>query len=155
MTFECDGPGLPAERTKTGRAHLVHLAPQALAVLQALKRITGKKRYVFASPLRPKQAIYGRAVNNSLLTMFKSGKLPNVTQCHVHDFRRTLITRLPDLGIEPFIGHKIANHVLSGVFAHYNHNSYEDQRKAALEIWADRLETLVRGANIAQLHKVA
>ena len=25
---------------------------------------------------------------------------------------RTLITRLPDLGFEPFIGHKIANHVM-------------------------------------------
>jgi integrase len=146
---------LPAERTKTGRAHLVHLAPQAIAVLQALKQITGKKRHAFASPLRPKQPIYGRAVNNSLLTMFKAGRLPNVTQCHVHDFRRTLITRLPDLGIEPFIGHKIANHVLSGVFAHYNHNSYEEQRKAALEAWAARLETLVTGSNVTQLHKAA
>jgi integrase len=146
---------LPAERTKTKRAHLVHLAPQAVAILHTLKTITGKKRHAFASPLRPDQAIYGRAVNNSLLTMFKSGKLPNVTRCHVHDFRRTLITRLPDLGFEPFLGHKIANHVLSGVFAHYNHNSYEEQRKAALTAWAVRIETLTRGANVAQLHKVA
>jgi hypothetical protein len=95
-------------------------------------------------PLRPGQAIYGRAVNNALLTMFKQGKLTNVTQCHVHDFRRTLISRLPNLGFEPFLGHKIANHVLSGVFAHYNHNSYEAQRKAALEAWAARIEMLAR-----------
>lgn len=146
---------LPAERTKSGRAHLVHLAPQAVAILQALKPITGKKRHTFASPLRPKQAIHGRSVNNSLLTMFKAGKLPNVTQCHVHDFRRTLISRLPDLGFEPFLGHKIANHVLSGVFAHYNHNSYEAQRKAALEAWAARLELLTAGANVIQLHLAA
>lgn len=146
---------LPAERTKSGRAHLVHLAPQAISILQALKPITGKKHHAFASPLRPKQAIYGRAVNNSLLTMFKAGKLPNVTQCHVHDFRRTLISRLPDLGFEPFLGHKIANHVLSGVFAHYNHNSYEAQRKAALEAWAARIESLATGANVAQLHRAA
>lgn len=142
---------LPADRTKTGRAHLVHLAPQAVAILQALKPITGNSRHVFASPLRPNQAIYGRAVNNSLLTMFKAGKLPNVTQCHVHDFRRTLISRLPDLGFEPFLGHKIANHVLSGVFAHYNHNSYEEQRKAALAAWAARIEMLTNGANVYQL----
>jgi integrase len=134
---------------------LVHLAPQAVAILRALKSITGKKRHAFASPLRPKQAIYGRAVNNSLLTMFKGGKLPNVTQCHVHDFRRTLITRLPDLGFEPFMGHKIANHVLSGVFAHYNHNSYEEKRKAALEAWATRIESLTAGTNVAQLHRAA
>lgn len=146
---------LPGGRTKTGRAHLVHLAPQAVAILQSLKLITGKKRHAFASPLRPKQAIYGRSVNNSLTTLYKRGKLPNVTQCHVHDFRRTLISRLPDLGFEPFLGHKIANHVLSGVFAHYNHNSYEEQRKAALEAWAARIELLTTVANVAQLHCAA
>ncbi|WP_131112220.1 tyrosine-type recombinase/integrase [Sulfuricystis thermophila] len=146
---------LPAERTKSKRAHLVHLAPQAVAILQALKPITGKERHVFSSPLRPKQAIYGRAVNNALATMFKTGKLPNVTQCHVHDFRRTLISRLPDLGFEPFLGHKIANHVLSGVFAHYNHNSYEAQRKAALEAWAALIELLAAGENMTQLQRAA
>lgn len=146
---------LPAERTKTGRAHLVHLAPQVVAILRALRAITGKKQYAFASPLRLKQAIYGRTVNNALLTMFKGGKLPNVTQCHVHDFRRTLISRLPDLGFEPFLGHKIANHVLSGVFAHYNHNSYEEQRRAALEAWAARIELLASGVNVIQLEKGA
>ena len=146
---------LPAERTKTKRAHLVHLAPQALAILQALKPITGTKRHVFASPLKDRQPVYGRSVNNALLIMFNRGKLPNVTRCHVHDFRRTLITRLPDLGFEAFLGHKIANHVLSGVFAHYNHNSYEEQRATALRTWAERLETLVTASNVTQLHRAA
>jgi integrase len=146
---------IPAERTKTKRAHLVHLAPHAVAILESVKTISSKSSYVFASPLRDGQPIYGRSVNNALATLFKAGKLPNVTRCHVHDFRRTLITRLPDLGFEPFLGHKIANHVLSGVFAHYNHNSYEEQRKAALMAWAERLETLVTGKNVAHLHLAA
>jgi hypothetical protein len=71
--------------------------------------------------------------------MFKKEFFPNVTHCHLHDFRRTLISLLPDLGFDPFIGHKIANHVLSGVFAHYNHNSYENLRKKALYTWADKI----------------
>lgn len=146
---------LPAERAKSKRAHLVHLAPQAVSILEALKPLTGKKPHVFASPLKPGQSIYGRSVNNALGTLFKNGKLANVTPCHVHDFRRTLITRLPDLGFEPFLGHKIANHVLSGVFAHYNHNTYESQREKALEAWAARLETLVMGSNVVQLRRVA
>lgn len=146
---------IPTERTKAKRAHLVHLAPQAVAILEALKPLTGKERHVFGSPLKRGQPIYGRSVNNALLTLFNRGKLPNVTRCHVHDFRRTLITRLPDLGFEPFMGHKIANHVLSGVFAHYNHNTYEEQRKVALMAWASRLETLVTGNNVSQLHRMA
>jgi hypothetical protein len=40
------------------------------------------------------------------------------------------------------------------VFAHYNHNSYEEQRKAALEAWAARIESLATGANVTQLHRV-
>ncbi len=146
---------LPAERTKSKRAHLVHLAPQAVAILQALKPITGKRPHAFASPLKPGQAINGRAVNNSLTAMFKTGKLPNVTRCHVHDFRRTLISRLPDLGFEPFLGHKIANHVMSGVFAHYNHNSYEEKRKEALGAWAARIESLISSPNVAYLTRTA
>lgn len=146
---------IPAERTKTRRAHLIHLAPEAAAILKSLKQLTGKERHTFASPLKATQPIYGRSVNNALATLFKTGRLPNVTPCHVHDFRRTLISRLPDLGFEPFIGHKIANHVLAGVFAHYNHNSYEQQRKAALEAWAARIEALASSANVTQLQRVA
>ena len=146
---------IPTERTKTKRAHLVHLAPQAVAILEALTPLTGYREHVFASPLKPGQPIYGRSVNNALGTLFKAGKLANVTPCHVHDFRRTLITRLPDLGYEPFLGHKIANHVLAGVFAHYNHNAYEEQRAAALKAWAERIETLAIGSNVVQLHRAA
>lgn len=146
---------IPTARTKKERAHLVHLAPQTVALLAALKPLTGKKRHVFESPLKPGQPIYGRSVNNALATLFRRGKLPNVTRCHVHDFRRTLITRLPDLGFEAWLGHKIANHVLSGMFDRYNHNSYEELRAAALTAWAARIETLVTNANVAQLRRQA
>jgi len=50
---------IPASRTKAGRAHLVHLAPQTVAVLAQLKIIGGTSRYVFPSPLRAGQPIYG------------------------------------------------------------------------------------------------
>lgn len=146
---------LPAARTKKQRAHLVHLAPQAVAVLRELKKITGASAFAFQSPLRPKQPIFGRSVNNALLTLFKTDRLPNVTQCTVHDLRRTLITRLPDLGFEPFIGHKIANHVLPGVLGVYNHAEYLEQREAALHTWAARVESLAAGGNVVQLHRVA
>ena len=147
---------IPATRTKKGRAHLVHLSPEALSVLAALKIITGKSRFAFASPLKPKQPIHGRSVNNALRTMFERQLLPNVTRCTVHDLRRTLITRLPDLGFEPFLAHKIANHVLSGVMAHYNHNEYLETRKAALGIWAAHIrEAASPATNVTPLIRKA
>ncbi|MBK7663056.1 MAG: site-specific integrase [Sterolibacteriaceae bacterium] len=146
---------IPAARTKKDRAHLVHLAPLAVTILRELKKLTGRDKHAFASPLKPGQAVYGRSVNNALLTLFKRNVLPNVTNCVVHDFRRTLITRLPDLGFEPFIGHKIANHVLPGVLAHYNHNAYEAQREAAVRAWAERVEALANGKNVLQFQRTA
>jgi integrase len=141
---------IPATRTKSGRAHLVHLAPQAVAILEALQPITYHKRYVFASPLKKGRPIYGRSVNNALLGMFKRGQLPSVTPCHVHDLRRTLVSRLPDLGIESFIGRKIANHRLPGVLGIYNHAEYLPEREAALKMWAERIELLANEKNIIQ-----
>jgi integrase len=146
---------IPARRTKAGRAHTVHLAPQAVAILGQLRTTGRQRRHVFASPLRNGQPIYGRSVNNALLMMFKRGVLPKVTPCHVHDLRRTLITRLPDLGFESFIGNKIANHVLPGMLAHYNHNEYLGQRQAALKSWADRIEALANNEKVVQLHRSA
>jgi integrase len=144
---------IPASRTKKRRAHLVHLAPQAVKILAELKAITGKQTFVFASPRKEKQPIHGRAIANALAVLFERGLLPKVTKCHVHDLRRTLITRLPELQVEAFIGHKIANHVLTGVFARYNHGEYLDLRREALEKWADRIETLATQTNIVQFQR--
>ena len=145
---------IPANRTKMERSHHVHLAPQATAILVALKRITGKSRFVFASPLKDNQPIWGRSLNNALATMFRLGHLQKVTPCHIHDLRRSLISGLPDLGFAAHIGHKIANHKLQGVFAIYNHAEYMNERKAALHLWAERIETLANCDNVVQLTKL-
>ena len=131
---------IPAIRTKTRKAHVVHLAPQAIKLLEAIKSKTGHRRHVFASPRCSEQPIYGRSVNNALAAMFKRGVLPKVTPCHVHDLRRTLITRLPDLGFEAFVGHKIANHVLPSVLGIYNLGEYLGDREEALNAWARRID---------------
>lgn len=105
---------IPAHRTKMERSHRVHLAPQAVAVLNAIRPITGKSKFVFLSPLKENQPIWGRSLNNALGTMFRKGYLPKVTPCHIHDLRRPLISGLPDLGFAAHIGHKIANHRFQG-----------------------------------------
>lgn len=133
---------IPAHRTKMERSHRVHLAPQAVAVLDAIRPITGTSKFVFLSPLKENQPIWGRSLNNALGTMFRNGHLPKVTPCHIHDLRRSLISGLPDLGFAAHIGHKIANHRLQGVFAIYNHAEYMTERKAALYLWAEQIEKL-------------
>lgn len=146
---------IPSVRTKMERSHRVHLAPQAIAILNTVKPITGQSRFVFASPIKDNQPIWGRSLNNALATLFRLGHLPKVTPCHIHDLRRSLISGLPDLGFAAHIGHKIANHQLQGVFAIYNHAEYMDDRKAALHLWAERIEALANCENVIQLSKLA
>jgi integrase len=146
---------IPAHRTKMGRSHRVHLAPQAIAVIDAIRLITGERKFVFASPLKDNQPIWGRSLNNALGTMFRLGHLAKITPCHIHDLRRSLISGLPDLGFAAHIGHKIANHRLQGVFAIYNHAEYMDERKAALHQWAERIEALANCDNVVQLPRAA
>ena len=147
---------IPSRRTKMGKTHLVHLSSPAVKILQDIRSITGGSRHVFASPRRKGQAIFGRSVNNALLTLYKRGVLPaTLTQCHVHDLRRTLITRLPDLGFESFIGHKIAGHTMPGIMGVYNHNEYLSQRQAALEAWANRIHALAGDPKVVQFRRPA
>ena len=47
---------IPAARTKSGRAHLVHLAPQAVAILEELRALTGSKHHVICSSRIPPPA---------------------------------------------------------------------------------------------------
>jgi integrase len=60
----------------------------------------------------------------------------------LHDLRRTFDTRLNDLGVEPYVVEKLLGHTLGGTMAIYNKSQYVPQKKAALEIWIDRLELL-------------
>ena len=59
-----------------------------------------------------------------------------------HDFRRTGVTRLADLGFPPHVADRLLNHVqgtISGVAAVYQRGEFLAQRKSALEAWAAAL----------------
>jgi integrase len=62
----------------------------------------------------------------------------------LHDLRRTAATGMA--GIAPHVVDKILNHVsgaIRGVAAIYNRHAYIDERKAAIEAWSRRVESLV------------
>jgi hypothetical protein len=69
-----------------------------------------------------------------------------VTKWRLHDIRRTLATRLGDLGVQPHIIETILNHVghKRGVAGVYNRSPYILEVKAALELWAGHVRSLVR-----------
>jgi len=72
----------------------------------------------------------------------------------LHDLRRTMATRMADLGVQPHAIEAILNHVSghkSGVAGIYNRSTYAAEKRAALEQWGSHIQTLLAkadGANV-------
>ena len=67
----------------------------------------------------------------------------------LHDLRRTFVTRLNDLGVEPHVIEALVNHASgsakAGVAGVYNRSAYASQKRAALALWCRHLAVLVGG----------
>ena len=73
----------------------------------------------------------------------------SVARFLLHDIRRTVATRLADLGVQPHVIEQILNHQSghkAGIAGIYNRSSYEREVKAALAMWADQVRALVEGS---------
>ncbi len=129
---------LPAERCKNDRLHSVPLSPQAVAILR--KRYESSRIHVFG----PKDT--GVLVWQDCRDSFaKPLGLPHWT---LHDLRRTAVTGMAEIGIQPHIIEAIVNHVSghkAGVAGTYNRALYSQEKRAALQRWADHVERVVTG----------
>ena len=68
-----------------------------------------------------------------------------MTDWRHHDLRRTVATRMADLGIEPHVIEAILNHVSgtkAGVAGVYNRSLYAAEKRAALLVWADHVQAV-------------
>jgi integrase len=131
---------LPAARAKNGRALTLPLPPAAWRIVDSVPHIVGRDQ------------LFGERSGVGFRSWY-CGKTEldarcGVTAWTVHDLRRTVATRMGDLGIQPHIVETILNHASGykrGVAGTYNRSIYERDVRAALILWADRVRTLVGG----------
>jgi integrase len=137
---------IPAERTKTRRAHLVPLSRQVVAVLRELRVLPGSA----ASPfLFPSPSIERYMSNNTMLyALYRMGYHGRAT---VHGFRAMASTALNEMGFRPdVIERQLAHQEQNAVRAAYNRAEYLSERRAMMNRWADYLDALV-GRNVLSL----
>lgn len=135
---------LPAERTKTGTAIAIPLAPPVVEWLQALHTLALGSGYVFPARRRDPRARsehVGTDTLNVALTRLEHGLAPFT----LHDLRRTARTQLAALGIRNEVAERCLNHKLRGVAGTYNTHDYFAERRAALETWATVIGEAERG----------
>lgn len=143
---------IPASKSKNRREHLLPLTDQAAAIIEAQPRMS---RFVFPAG-RGDSAIRTEVAAHEL-----ADALPNtgIAKFTTHDIRRTVETRLASIGIPKETRDRVLNHTdrsVGGV--HYNRYDYLPEKRAALELWAQRLTDAVvgkRGGNIVQMKRKA
>lgn len=65
----------------------------------------------------------------------------------IHDIRRTVATRMAEMGVAPHIIERLLNHIsgqISGIAAIYNRARYLEDMRAALELWESRLGAILK-----------
>ena len=137
---------IPATRSKNGKAHIVHLTPLAVSIIEGLPHLSGS--LVFSTTGSTSVSGHSTAkvrVDEYMRAQLNGTELPGWT---LHDLRRTATTIMAEeLKIAPHVVDKILNHTagtISGVARVYNRAEYLDERKAALEAWSGWLEALVQ-----------
>jgi integrase len=128
---------LPRERVKNDRRHEVPLSRQALAILKALPRIGDK--YVFT--------LNGTAPYNGFKAKERFDEAVGITPWTVHDLRRTAASGMAKLGVSLVVIEKVLNHVsgsLAGIVGVYQRHEFAEEKRAALQRWADFVEQAVQ-----------
>jgi integrase len=130
---------LPPARTKTKRPHEIPLSPAALDVIRNRPHFGD---YVFGG----KRGFQDWGASKAAL----DGRIaPPLPAWVLHDFRRTISTVMHErLGIEPHIVEAVLGHVghRAGVAGVYNRSVYSEQKRAALQAWADHVGGIVVNA---------
>ena len=110
-----------------------------------------------ALPKRPRDLIFGEtgrgfsgwskarvALDKRIAEQTKK----KVAEWRLHDLRRTVATRMADIGVLPHVIEAVLNHISghkAGVAGVYNRSQYGPERRQALDQWGAHVEALAAG----------
>ncbi len=143
------------ERMKAKAGHSVPLTEAAIEILNSLPRFVDHE-CVFQ----------GQSTDKPFSGFSKAKKrldkaIGEIEPFTLHDLRRTVRTRMAELGVTPFVGELVIAHTQKGVHAIYDLHRYENEKRDALELWEKRLLSIVApppaddGGNVVRLPKRA
>lgn len=134
---------LPKERAKNKVEHRIPLSTNAQRILD-LAHESGGERYPFPSPRKTAEGkdrpMEGTSLTHAIKRILPKLDLKPFTS---HDLRRTAATNLSALGTPRLVVAKILNHVDQQVTAVYDRHTYDDEKRAALQAWSDRIDQIV------------
>jgi integrase len=127
---------LPAERSKNHRARITPLSRQAFDIIAKQPRVAGSP-YVFIR----------RTAHTHVKPLLDAAMRPD-ERFVIHDLRRTAASGLQKIGTDVAVTEKILGHeggVFAGITKIYQTHNYLEEKRAALQMWANKIDALVKG----------
>jgi integrase len=132
---------LPGERAKNHRANIIPLSRQAREIIEAQPQLNDNP-FVFAGLKGQNFRGFGRAKAN----LARAARIEK--RFTLHDLRRTVATNMQKLGVRLEVTEAVLNHASgsrAGIVGVYQRHDWADEKRAALQAWADRLAAIVEG----------
>lgn len=147
---------IPASRVKNSEPQRVPLCPLALEVLRQVRVYSGDSEFVFKSSHKKKAAITRTSVTRAVGRHWAEIGIKKAFT--PHDLRRTLRTRLAEIGVSDMIAERVLGHKLQGMMAVYNQHTYDVEKRQALMNWEQRLMEIIGApepeSNVVQFRKM-
>jgi integrase len=163
---------LDGARVKNEEDHLVPLSPLAVSVINGLAGAPGdkgkfhwkRKGLLFTTTGETPISGFGKLkakLDRHMLPILQKmaddradalgepREMVFLKPWRFHDIRRTGTTQMQALGIPIEVTEKVINHKsgeTAGIRGVYNLHAYTDEKRAALQAWADYLERLIASA---------
>lgn len=126
---------IPREKVKKDRPHAVPLTKAALSVLATLPR-HGNDGFVFTTT-------DGEAASSNFnKTKAELDAASGTSGWTIHDLRRTVRSKLAELGVPREVARKVLNHEDGKVDRIYNRHEYIHEKREALTKWEKRLKQI-------------
>jgi integrase len=133
---------IPADHAKNGKKHVVPLSAMAVGLLKDLQTRTSFSDWLFPSPRESRGHVVDRSLSRAVRNNEEYFGIPHFTP---HDLRRTAASMMTMLGIPRLHVSKVLNHTEDGITAVYDRHDYFDEKRAALERWANHLADAIDG----------
>lgn len=136
---------IPRGRAKNRNAHRVPLSRQATSLFRQALEAAGESEFVFPGK-RQSSHIASRSVSKAMQRTRAKLSIKDIT---MHDLRRTAGSYLSQYDVPRDVRERVLNHggsrKSSITDSVYNRYEYEAEKRAALELWADALASIVSG----------
>ncbi len=126
---------VPVVNSKTNLPIRRPISPALLDILQQQWRLY-RSQWCFPAPNDYSMPLGVASVNK--FTRYVRARV-DIPHWRLHDFRRTLSTRLSEYGVLPHVTEKMLGHVLGGVMAVYNKHDWLDEQAKAYALWTEKV----------------